>query len=62
MAKAAADPSYDDALRKSHHADDSPQTGSRFRGAVSPRSPRGEEAGKLWDISVTSAANPHFGS
>ena len=34
-------------------------TGSPFRPVLS-RIPRGEEAGQLWDASVTFASYPHF--
>lgn len=71
LAAAARSSDYDEELRASHHAGVDPVgegvgtpiiqvNGIGFFGPVITRVPTGEQAGSLWDASVTLAGYPYF--
>ena len=71
LVDAMDDPSYDEAVARSHHegmdqvGDDvgTPTisvNGAAFFGPVLSRIPRGEDAGRIWDAAVSLASYPYF--
>ncbi len=71
LAAAAEATDYDEAVRQSHEAGMSQVgkdvgtptisfNGAAFFGPVLSRIPRGEDAGRIWDASITLAAFPYF--
>jgi 2-hydroxychromene-2-carboxylate isomerase len=71
LANAMDDPSYDEAIARSHHlgmdqVGDEVGTptiafaGAAFFGPVLSKAPKGEDAGRLWDACVTLSGYQHF--